>query len=51
MVLFVFDNPSDVDKIILNQPWSFDKHIVMLQKYNMDYPVWDLVFKNTLIWV
>lgn len=29
-VLFVFDNLSDVDRIIQNQPWSFDKHLVTL---------------------
>ena len=35
-VLFVFDNLSDVDKILHNQPWSFDKHLVVLQRYVHD---------------
>ena len=32
-VLFVFDNSSDVERIIKNQPWSFDKHLVVLQTF------------------
>ena len=32
-VLFVFDNNSDVERIIKNQPWSFDKHLVVLQTF------------------
>lgn len=50
-ILFVFDNLSDVDKILLNQPWSFDKHLVMLQRYTIDYPICELVFSKTLFWV
>ena len=33
MVLFVFDNILDVERIIENQPWSFDKHLVVLQTF------------------
>ena len=51
MVLFVFDNPNDVDKIILNQPWSFDKHIIMLQRYTTNGPIRELDFTKTLFWV
>ena len=50
-MLFVFDNLGDVDWILKNQPWSFDKLLVMLQRYNSDIPVRDLVFKTTLFWV
>lgn len=37
-VLFVFDNLLDVDRIIQNQPWSFDKHFVVIQRYDSDTP-------------
>ena len=48
----VFDNPNDIDRILKNQPWSFDKHLVMLQhRYNIDCLVRDLVFSNTIFWV
>ena len=32
IVLFVFDNNSDVERIIENQLSSFDKHLVVLEK-------------------
>ena len=47
-VLFVFDNLSDVDRIIQSQPWSFDKHLVMLQRYATNTPIRELVFMKTL---
>ena len=45
-VLFVFDNLSDVDKILHNQPWSFDKHLVVLQRYVHDIPLRSLPFNK-----
>ena len=50
-MLFVFDNPNDIERILKNQPWSFDKHLVMLQRYSTDCPMRDLVFSKTLSWV
>ena len=51
MVVFVFDNLKDIDRILQNQPSSFDKHLVMLQRYNSDSLVQDLDFTKTLFWV
>ena len=31
IVLFVFDNLMEVDKILKSQPWSFDKHLIIMQ--------------------
>ena len=50
-VLFVFDNLNDIDRILQSQPWSFDKHLVMVQRYNTDVPVRDLSFTKALFWV
>ena len=47
-MLFVFYKPNDIERILKNQPWSFDKHLVMLQRYSTDSPVHDLVFSKTL---
>ena len=30
-LLFSFDNKPDVDRILQQEPWSFDKHLVVLQ--------------------
>ena len=50
-VLFVFYKPNDIERILKNQHWSFDKHLVMLQRYSTDCLVRDLVFSKTLFWV
>ena len=47
-VLFVFNNLTDIDRILESQPWSFDKHLVMVQRYNTDVPVRDLSFMKAL---
>ena len=31
---FVFYNSLNVERIIQNQPWSFDKNLVVLQKFD-----------------
>lgn len=42
IVLFVFKNQGDVDRILLSEPWCFDKHLVVLQRYDSDTSVSDL---------
>ena len=51
IVLFVFDNNSDVERIIQNQPWSFDKHLVVLQKFDEFSKFNELVFVKAWFWV
>lgn len=50
-VLFVFDNLPDVYRIIQSQPWSFDKHLVVVQKYDSDTPICELSFDKAFFWV
>ena len=41
IVLFVFDNLADVDKILKSQPWSFDRHLIVMQRYTVNkVPFW-----------
>ena len=47
IVLFTFDNKLEVDAILSNEPWSSDKHLMVLQCYNKDTPVDDLTFNRT----
>lgn len=36
---FVFDNVEEVDKIMASEPWSFDRHLVILHKLANVVPV------------
>lgn len=43
-MLFTFDNKVDVDTILANQPRSFDKNLLVLQRYDKDMGTGDLPF-------
>lgn len=45
LVLFVFKNQGDIDRILLSEPSCFDKHLVVLQKYDHDISINELAFK------
>lgn len=50
-ILFVFNNLTNVDQIILNQPRSFDKHLIVIQRHESDTPAHDIIFKYATFWV
>ena len=51
LVLFVFNNLAEVDKILKSQPWSFDKHLIVMQRYMNDTLAKDLAFNKVPFWV
>ena len=51
VVLFTFDNKEELDKILAAKPWSFDKHLIMLQCYNKDIDLFDMKFNLVTFWV
>lgn len=50
-ILFVFDNNEEVEKILASEPWSFDRHHVVLQMLEIVVIVCDVAFNKVLIWV
>ena len=50
-ILFTFDNKNDVDRIISNEPCSFDKHLVMMRRYEKETPIADVKFDRVSFWV
>ena len=50
-VLFVFDNKEDVDRILSSEPWSFNKNLVVLERYERQTPLDDLKFDKVTFWV
>lgn len=42
--LFVFDDEREVTQILANQPWRFDKHLVLVKRYDKDIPLRSVTF-------
>ena len=51
MVLFVFLDKMDTDRVLLGEPWSYDKHLVALRRMEKKVAIKDLVFDQTFFWV
>ena len=51
VLLFTFEKKEEVERIMSNAPWSFDKHLVVLQWYDRGVPLQDLEFQRIPIWV
>ena len=49
ILLFVLDNKKEVEKIFVSKPWSFDKHLMVLQRFENNSPVHELSFTWTAI--
>ena len=51
MVLFSFDDKSEMEKVIAVEPWSFNKRLMVLQQYNKEMDVGDMEFSKVTFWV
>ena len=51
IVLFTFDDKNEMEKIVAIEPWSFDKHLMVLQKYEKEEDLTELEFKWATFWV
>ena len=45
-ILFVFDNKTNVD-FLISEPWSFNKHLMVMQRYDNALSVDKLSFNKT----
>ena len=50
-MLFTFESEYEVDTILANTPWGFDKHLMILQKYDGVSKIEDLDFNTTPFWI
>ena len=51
LILFSFDNIGDVQKILKLEPWSFDKHLMVLTQYEKDTSLNPLDLTQVPFWV
>ena len=38
VLLFVFELEADAERVLANEPWTFDKHAVLLQRFDGSMP-------------
>ncbi|XP_030959369.1 uncharacterized protein LOC115981364 [Quercus lobata] len=50
-ILFSFEKKKDVDRIMSSEPWSFDKHLVIMHRYENEGPLQEIKFDRTVFWV
>lgn len=50
-VLFVFSEASDVDKVLLGEPCSFDKSLVALKRVQWHTDLKGLIFDSASFWI
>ena len=41
----------DMDKVLTEEPWSFDRHLVVFERYDGSVPIQELNFCSTSFWV
>nr|POE93752.1 hypothetical protein CFP56_30522 [Quercus suber] len=51
ILLFVFELESNAERVLTNEPWTFDKHVVLLQRFDGSTPARYLRFTKLKIWV
>ena len=51
VLLFIFENQEDVHRVLISEPWTFDKHLVVIQKYEKNTPLQEVRFNKTSLWV
>lgn len=47
----MFKSNTEVERILSSKPWSFDKHILALQRYDKDTSLKDYGFNIVSFWV
>lgn len=51
VVLIVFEWEVDAEKVIQGEPWVFNRHLVVLQRYDGTTPINKLSFDSSTFWV
>ncbi|KAF3964505.1 hypothetical protein CMV_011216 [Castanea mollissima] len=50
-VLFIFELETDAERVLAMEPWSFDKHVVLFQRYDFSVPTKNRRFTTMKFWV
>lgn len=50
-LLFTFDLEVDVEKVLLGEPWSYDRHLVVIQRSEGNKPIKEVEFNKVEFWI
>jgi hypothetical protein len=50
-VAFVFEDEMDLERVLVNEPWSYDKSLVVFQRLHDDEALSDSKFSHVSFWV
>ena len=51
MVIFTFDKQIDLERVLHTEPWSFDKHLMILHRYDKEVNVIEIDFNIVTFWI
>ena len=51
VVLFTFDNQTNLEQVLNTEPWSFDKHLMVLHRYDKVFDVSEIDFNMVTFWI
>ena len=51
IALFAFELEADVEKVLHGEPWTYDRHLVALERYDGQKSVNELSFCNMAFWI
>lgn len=40
-----------MEKVLMGEPWSFDRHLVVFQRYKTSTPIEELSFDKVSFWI
>ena len=50
-VMFVFPEASNIDRVLMGEPWTFDRHLVVLERMKRSDATEELKFNQISFWV
>uniref|UniRef100_A0A2N9GCE4 RNase H type-1 domain-containing protein n=1 Tax=Fagus sylvatica TaxID=28930 RepID=A0A2N9GCE4_FAGSY len=50
-LVFVFEDEADREKVMMGEPWAYDKHLIILQRIEEEEAIEDVVFRETSLWI
>ena len=50
-LVFVFEDEADRERVMMGEPWAYDKYLIILQRIEKEDAIEDVVFRETSLWV